>query len=266
MNAYLSIARIRFGVNLQYRAAAMAAFFTNLFFGFVRVMVYLAFYTFSNAPQPLTMEQAVTYTWLVQVTFRLVPYGVDNDIIVMIRSGNVAYELCRPLDLYFIWYARLVSQKVVALLLTGLPLFIIMLLLPGQFRMALPVTVGAGAAFAGATLIALLMGCAIGNLISVSTLWTLAGDGMTRIVPAVIMLLSGSLVPMAYFPEWSQTALEYLPFAGLLDIPFRFYLGTLPAGEFWRFAVLELGWTAAFIGLGLWLLKVAVKRVVVQGG
>jgi ABC-2 type transport system permease protein len=266
MNAYLSIAKMRFAVDLQYRAAALAALFTNFFFGFVRVMVYLAFYAFTSAPQPLTMAQAVTYTWLVQVTFRLIPYGVDNEIILMIRSGNVAYELCRPLDLYFIWFARLVSQKVVACLLTGIPVFTLAALMPGDFRMALPVSAAAGPAFMGATIIALLMGCAVGNLITLSTLWTLAGDGMTRIAPAIIMVLSGSLVPLAYFPEWSQGILKALPFAGLLDIPFRFYLGTLPAGDFWRFALLELGWTAAFMGLGVWLLRMALKRVVVQGG
>jgi len=257
---------MRFAVNLQYRAAAIAAFFTNLFFGFVRVMVYHAFYAFSTVIQPLTLGQAVTYTWLTQVTFRMQPWQADLEIMAMIRSGNVAYELCRPLDVYFTWYARLVSQKLVPFLLTGVPMFCIAILLPGDFRMALPVSLAAGMAWAGATLLALILECAIGNLITLSTLWMLAGDGMGRIFPAFIMILSGSLVPLAYFPDWSQTLLKILPFAGLMDIPFRFYLGTLPAGDFWRFGLLQIGWTAAFILGGIWLLKAAMKRVVVQGG
>ena len=266
LNAYLSIARMRFAVQLQYRAAALAAFFTNFFFGFVRVMVYLAFYAYSAAAQPLTLGQAVTYTWLTQVIFRMQPWQADLEIMTTIRTGNVAYELCRPLDVYFTWYARLVSQKFVPFLLTGVPMICIVLLLPGDFRMALPVSTAAGLSWVGATLLALLLGCAIANLITLSTLWTLAGDGMGRIFPAIIMLFSGSLVPLAYFPDWSQTLLKFLPFAGLMDIPFRCYLGTLPAVDFWEFGLLQLGWTAAFIWLGIWLLKTAMKRVVVQGG
>jgi ABC-2 type transport system permease protein len=266
LNAYLSIVKLRFGVQLQYRAAAVAAFFTNFFFGFVRVMVYLAFYAFSTAVQPLTLGQAVNYTWLTQVVFRLQAWNSDPEIVQMIRSGNVAYELCRPLNLYFIWYSRLISQKLVPFLLTGIPIYFICIFLPGDFRLDLPVSAAAGAAFTGAVLLSVLLACAFSNLMSLSALWTLAGDGMQRIFPAIIMVLSGALVPLAYFPEWSQGILKALPFAGLLDIPFRFYLGTLPAGDFWRFGLLQIGWTAAFILLGTWVLRAAMKRVVVQGG
>jgi ABC-2 type transport system permease protein len=265
MNAYLAIVKLRFAVNLQYRAAAVAALFTNFFFGFVRVMVFHAFYAFSAIPQPLTLRQVVTYTWLTQVTFRMF-WTSDLEIIAMIRSGNVAYELCRPLDLYFIWYARLFSQRFVPFLLTGVPMFFIVIFLPGDYRMGLPVSASAGLAGAAAMLLALLVGCAVGNLMTLSTLWTLAGDGMTRILPGIILILSGAIVPLAYFPDWSQTLLKVLPFAGMMDIPFRFYLGTLPAGDFWMFALLEIGWTAALVLLGVWLLRLGLKRVVLQGG
>jgi len=266
LKAYLSLVRLRFAVNLKYRAAAIASFFTNFFFGFVRVMVYQAFYVLTSNTQPLTLEQAVTYTWLTQISFRMMPWAGDNEVIAMIRTGNVAYELCRPLDLYFIWYARLISQKFVPFLFTGVPMFCIVSLLPGAYRMDLPVSVAAGLAWVGATFLALLLGCAVGNLMTLSTLWTLAGDGMTRIVPTIIMVFSGLLVPLAYFPDWSQTLLKVLPFAGLVDIPFRFYLGTLPAAAFWQFALLEIGWTVALVLLGIHLLRLALKRVVVQGG
>jgi ABC-type uncharacterized transport system permease subunit len=60
VRAYFSIVKLRFAVQLQYRAAAFAAFFTNYFFGVVRVMGYLAFYASSTGVQPLTLAQAVT--------------------------------------------------------------------------------------------------------------------------------------------------------------------------------------------------------------
>jgi ABC-2 type transport system permease protein len=67
MRAYVSILKVRFSVQLQYRAAAAAGFFTQFFFGLVRVMVFIAFYASSARTQPMSLVQAVTYSWLVQV-------------------------------------------------------------------------------------------------------------------------------------------------------------------------------------------------------
>jgi ABC-2 type transport system permease protein len=266
LKAYLSLVKLRFAVQLQYRAAAAAAFFTNFFFGFIRVMVFHAFYASGTGMLPMTLAQTVNYTWLTQITYRMQPWNGDTEIMQLIRSGNVAYELCRPLNLYFIWYARLISLRVVPALLTGVPLFVIAHFLPGAYGLALPGSAADGAAWMISTIVALLLGCAISNLITLSALWTIAGDGMQRIFPATIIIFSGAAVPLAFFPDWMQTALKILPFSGLIDTPFRFYIGLLPASGLLSFGLLQLAWTAVFILLGMWLISAGVKRVVVQGG
>jgi ABC-2 type transport system permease protein len=266
LKAYLSIFRLRFAVQLQYRAAAAAAFFTNFFFGFVRVMVFQAFYATSAVVQPLTLEQAVTYTWLGQVTFRMQPWNTDAEIMAMIRSGNVAYELCRPLDIYFVWFWRLVAMRLVPTLLTGLPILVIGLCLPAGFRIELPESVTAGAAALISIILALFLGCALSSLIEISTLWTIAGDGMQRILPAVVMVLSGSIIPLAYFPDWAQLPLRLLPFSGLVDTPLQFFIGTLPASKLFYLGLLQLGWTIMFIVVGVKLMSTGMRRIVIQGG
>ena len=266
IKAYLAILKLRFAVQLQYRAAAFAGFFTQFFFGFIRVMVFHAFYATSAAAQPMSLQQSVNYIWVSQATFRMQPWDGDTEILALIRSGNVAYELCRPLNLCFIWYCRLISQRLVQALLAGTPLFIIAFFLPKGYGVTLPVSPAAGAAWLISTAIALLLGCAISTLLTISALWTLSGDGVRRIVPPVIMVLSGIAVPVAFFPDAMQTVLKVLPFSGLIDIPLRLYLGMIPASGVFSFGLLELAWTGIFVFLGLQLLAVAMKRVVVQGG
>ena len=100
MKAYRAILVSRFLTLLQYRAAAMAGVGTQLFFGLVRVMIYDGFYRSSSTPQPMTSEQVITYIWLGQAVLMLVMLDVDREIAAMIRTGNVAYEMTRPLDLY----------------------------------------------------------------------------------------------------------------------------------------------------------------------
>ena len=216
--------------------------------------------------QPLTMEQAVTYTWITQATFRMQPYNTDIEIIDVVRSGNVAYELCRPLNLYFIWYCWLVSFRLVPALLAGVPLIIVAYLLPENFGMNLPASPAAGIAWLISTILALLLGCAISNLISVSALWTISGIGMQRIFPVVAMVLSGLYVPLAFFPDGVQTVLRLLPFSGLVDIPLRFYLGITPASELLFLGTLQLFWIVVLIFIGVQLLRLGTKRVVIQGG
>ncbi len=266
MRAYLSIFKLRFAVQLQYRAAAFAAFFTNYFFGAVRVMVYHAFYASSTAVQPLTLEQAVTYTWLTQVTFRMLPWVYETEIIYQIRSGAIAYELCRPLNMYFAWYSRLISQRVVPTLLTGIPVFVLAVILPGNYGLDLPASPAAAVAWLASLVCALLLGCAITNMAVITTLWTITGEGMVRLFPAVIMILSGVLVPLAYFPDWAQTALRFLPFSGLVDIPMNIYLGLIPVSGAWVWWLLQLGWTAVFIYMGMQLFNMAARKLEVQGG
>jgi ABC-2 type transport system permease protein len=266
LNAYISIFKLRFAVQLQYRAAAMAGLFTQFFFGFVRVMVFQAFYASSTLVQPLTLEQAVTYTWITQATFRMQPYNTDVEVIDMIRSGNVAYELCRPLSLYFFWYCRLITFRLVPALLAGIPMIIIAYLLPADYGMSFPASLSAGIIWIISTLLALLLGCAISNLISISALWTISGIGMQRIFPVVATVLSGLYVPLAFFPDKMQTILRFLPFSGLVDIPIRFYLGLIPASELITLGSLQLLWTLVLVFIGIRLLSLGTKRVVIQGG
>jgi len=266
LKAYLSIIKIRFAVQLQYRAAAIAGFATQLFWGFIRVMVYHAFYMSTAVSQPMSLQQTVTYTWLVQVTLRMLAWNGDLEIINMIRSGNFAYELCRPVNLYFSWYSRLVALRVVPTILAGIPLYIIALLLPANFGITFPVSVMSGIVFIISMTGALMLSCAITNITSIVSLWTVAGDGIQSLIPTLVMILSGSIVPLAFFPDWAQPVLRFLPFSSLLDIPFRFYLGMFPPSQILPLFALQLLWTSVFIGLGLWLLSLATKRVVVQGG
>lgn len=264
--AYGAIIRIRFMLLVQYRVAAVAGIATQFMFGFVKIIVLQAFYLSTTQAQPLTFSQAVGYVWLGQAMLRMLPWDGDGEIQALIRSGNVAYELCRPLNLYNHWYARAIALRVAPTLLRAIPVFLVTLfVLPPPYALSMP-TVGGFLAWILATLGALLLGCAITNLMNISMLWTISGEGIIRLVPAVVIVLSGMLVPLPLFPDWSQPLLELLPFAGLVDTPARFFTGQLAWPRIWGFMARQLIWTAILIAWGRWLLARGLKRVVVQGG
>src|SRR5262245_1447516 len=117
MKAYIAILSSHFRSLLQYRAAAFAGVMTPLFFGGVRVMIFDGFFRSGAAPQPMTSGEVVTYIWLGQAFLLLTMFGADSDVAAMIRTGNVAYEMTRPIDLYNLWFTRALAGRLAPILL-----------------------------------------------------------------------------------------------------------------------------------------------------
>src|SRR5688572_32290141 len=57
-------------------------------------------------------------------------------------------------------------------------------------------------------------------------------------------------IPLPLFPDEVRVLLEWLPFAGVVDQPYRVYTGALPPGELGLVLGRQLAWTLALIALG----------------
>jgi ABC-2 type transport system permease protein len=271
MRPYLAILSARFRTMLQYRAAALAGLWTQVFFGLVLIMVYEAFYRSTSARQPMTFAQVVSYVWLGQALLAMLPWNADGEVRAMVRSGAVAYELCRPMDLYTLWFARALAWRTAPTILRAAPMCLFaMLVLPaiglGQWRLAPPATAASAVAFAAALICALLLGCAITTLLNISLIWTISGEGVVTITTALVVLFSGMIIPLPLFPDWAQTALQWSPFAGLVDLPFRTYAGNIAPAAVTGVLFKQLGWTCALVLLGRAALRRGMRAIVVQGG
>jgi ABC-2 type transport system permease protein len=270
MKPFLAILSARFRMMLQYRAAALAGLWTQCFFGLVMVMVYESFYVSSGRAQPMNLSQVISYVWLGQALLAVLPWNVDIEIRGMVRSGAIAYELCRPVDLYNLWYARAMAWRTAPAVLRAVPMVLIAtLLLPalglGDWRLRLPMPL-AGLSFAAAIGCTVLLSSAITTLVNISLLWTIAGEGVNVLLMALVTLLSGMIVPLPLFPTWAQPILMLLPFAGLVDLPYRIYNGNIAPGSVPWVLLHQLVWTGVLVLLGRWLLARGMRRVVVQGG
>lgn len=261
--AYWAVMSARLRETLQYRTAAVAGMVTQVFWGLIRLMIFRAFYASSSVAQPMSLAETVDYLWLVQALLLLMPWRTDIEIQNMIRSGNVAYELAKPTDLYLLWFSRILGGRAAPLLLR-LPLIYMVAAL--FFGLRLPASPAAAGAFVLSVLAAFLVSAAISTLMTISLMWTLAGDGIARLTATLATVLSGSIIPLPLFPDSFQTFLNVLPFRALMDIPFRLYSGNIPLAEFPRELAFQLGWALALMLLGRFLLGRGLHRLVVQGG
>jgi ABC-2 type transport system permease protein len=267
VRAYAALFRARFRTLLQYRMAAAAGFGTQLFWGLLKVMVLEAFYrnAVARGPAPMPLAHAITYVWLGQALFHLLPFASnpDPEVREMIRSGAVGYELARPLDLHTLWLARAAAARTAPTLLRGVPMCAVAVPLLG---MALPPSPAAAAAWAAATLGAVALTTAFATLVTASMLWTTSGDGVASLAPSFVMVFSGLVVPLPLFPAWTQPVLAALPFRGMADAPFRLYLGHLPASALPSVLAHQVVWTVVLVALGRAMVARGLRRLVVQGG
>lgn len=248
---------------LHYRAAAFAGICTQLFWGIIQVMMLKAFYSESSAHEPLSLAQAVTFIWLGQSLVQLLPWTIDKEIEAQIKNGNVAYELVRPLHLYGLWYARSFAMRFIPTLMRCGPIFLI----AGLFLdLSAPASWQSGVYFGCSVAAALFLSSAITTALVISLFWTLSGEGLLKLMPHVVILLSGMVVPLPLFPDWMQPFLNVQPFRGAMDIPCRIYTGVIPAGGALYYIGFQLAWTAAIVLFGVWLMNRAVRQIVIQGG
>jgi ABC-2 type transport system permease protein len=271
LRPYLAIVSARFRALLQYRAAAAAGLWTQLFFGLVFLGIYDGFYRSSARTPPMAFAQVVSYVWLGQALWAMLPWNADAEVRAMVRSGAVAFELCRPVDLYGLWYARAIAWRTAPTVLRALPMVVIAAFgLPliglGDWRLAAPASVESGVAFAAALVCTVLLGCALTTLINITLLWTLNGEGIVLLFSALVPFLSGMIVPLPLFPDWAQPVVQALPFAGLVDLPFRVYTGHIAPHDVVSVLRHQLLWTIALVLFGRWLLARGMRRVVIQGG
>lgn len=269
---YRGLFGARFRMLLQYRAAAIGGMVTQIAFGLILIMIYEAFYRSSDpAAQPMAFDQVASYVWLGQALLMMLPWNVDHELRAMMRTGGVAYELSRPVDLYAWWFARALAQRTAPVMLRAVPMAVFAMLgLPllglGEWRLGPPASLAAGLGFAAAMIGALAVACAISVLLYIAWIWAIVADGIVMVVSTAVSMFSGLLIPLPLFPGWARAALHWLPFAGVIDEPARIYAGHIAAGELAGVLARQLGWTVVLIALGRRLLSRGLRRVVVQGG
>lgn len=271
MKPYITMFRSRFSLMLQYRTAAWAGFFTQAFFGFVIVMRYVGFFSSSVREQPMNLQETVNYIWLGQAMFTLLPFNLDAEFAQRIRSGNIVYELTRPVMMYPFWFVRQAANRIVPFLLRGIPLFIFaaaVLPLIGldSIALRLPELSGNIVLFIGSLLLSVIISSCFAMIMNLSLFWTISGEGVVYIVPAFMMLLSGIIVPVPFFPDWISPVINLLPFRGLIDVPIQIYLGQLDVPGILNHLFLQLVWIVLLLLTGHTILKKALKRVIIQGG
>lgn len=267
MRAYLSFLKLRLITGLQYRTSAIAGLVTQFFFGIVYVIVYVAFFNSSIDYSSIELSRIVSYVWLNQSLYALTfVYYKDSELITSIKNGNVAYEMCKPKDIYIMWYLKIYAYKFSQFIFRFSPILIFAFLLPEPYNLMFPVSFEALLLFIVTIFISSLLITGYIMISHIISFYTLSDKGITSVLNSFFEMLSGISIPLPLFPQIMQNILKFLPFMYISDFSLRIYTGYIQINEVWSIMLIQLVWTVFIIGLGYLLMKRALKRIVSQGG
>ena len=270
LRPYRAVFRARFELLLQYRAAALAGFGTQCWWGAIKVMVFAAFLS-GPVPSPMTLPQTIDYIWLGQALLTMLPWSADPEIARMVRSGDVAYERLRPVDSYAYWFARAVARRTATPLLRAIPMVVVAgLVLPslglGRWALSAPGGVAAAAMFALSIVLVVALASAFSVILDFLVVVSLSERGVNILVGPLAIVFSGNLIPLPLLPDWLQPAMRYQPFAGLMDFPLRIYSGHLAGGDALAALARQALWAVVLVAVGRALAAKAMARLETQGG
>ena len=263
MKAYLSIFRMRRRMETQYRGAVLGGLICQVFFGLVLVAIYRAMY--AGKPQAMPLNHVTTYVWLQQAFFRML-LASDPELMDKIRTGAIAYDLCRPLHLYGYYYTRILAQKLTGNVLRAMPMLVIAALLPEGWGMCLPASFPALLAALAALILGLFCVSALENITMGFTMRTLDPRGMQGLLNLLMMTLSGNILPLTLFPDSWQRTVTLLPYAQLLDSPIRLYTGEYALSKAPEVLLIQLCWTGILVLAGSIFWSKNQRKLIIQGG
>lgn len=267
MKKYIAFFRMRFTMGLQYRVAALGGLACQFFWGGMAILAFKAFYDTDPAAFPMSLPAMSSYIWLQQALLTLLSMGgIDNEFFNVIENGNVAYELCRPVDVYGMWYSRSAATRMSNALLRCVPVLVVSALIPAPYGLSAPPDLLTFLTFLVSLALALAVITAMGMIVYMITFHTITPRGVRLIAVNICDFFSGDIVPLPFFPEGFRQFCELLPFSATANVPLRIYSGDLHGPEMVKLMFLQAFWAAALILIGKLIERKELTRVTVQGG
>ncbi|MGN0436599.1 MAG: ABC transporter permease [Wujia sp.] len=211
----------------------------------------------------MTFESTMIYLVLATALFNFMEMYVVWEIGRDIQSGKIALNLLRPLRYkkYLFWSCS--GSFIVNFVFTFIPTFIIVRIITGS-----TITLGINLLyFIVSVILAVVINYNIDFFIGTICLYTESIWGINIMKQAVVTLLSGATIPLAFFPEGMRAVVDVLPFRAIYDTPLTLLLNGNPDMDM---VIDKLGisliWAVAMSVLSNLFWRISIKQVTVNGG
>jgi ABC-2 type transport system permease protein len=263
MRLFIELTKRSLQRQLTYRAATFAGLVTNFFFGMLRVAVMIALYGTRSDVNGYTLQGAITFTGLTQALIGFLSLFGWYDMMNSIYTGAVASDLLKPMGYFSFWLAQDFGRALGQLLLRSLIIMAGYVILIG---ITIPHGIGQWTALIITMILAWVISFAWRFLINLAAFWTPDARAIGRFGFVLLYFVTGFLMPLRFFPDWFVRLCDYTPFPHMVNTVVEVYLGVLKGPQLAWELVLQTAWAILLVLICHWVLKIGIRRLVIQGG
>lgn len=201
----------------------------------------------SGADLPVNREFIVTYYLVLAVVRTLVSTWHSEYLAQVIRTGELNAWLIRPGSYLLNLLANNFSEKVVKTIVIVPMISVIWFFYRDSF--ALPGGLARWLLFLMAMIGAFVLEFCLTTTIGSLGFWMDENAGIARSRHVIAMALSGELVPLALYPAWASTFLDWQIFRFTMSFPLEVLLMDLSSRQLAFGFVMQFAWLAAVVAL-----------------
>jgi ABC-2 type transport system permease protein len=263
MRRYLALTKCSLLTGMVWRSHFIFTLISNLAYIVILYFLWKSIYSSSQTLNGMTFNQTFTYMAVTASIFVLFSTWLEWQVSREIISGAITVHLTKPLDYQLMMLAQTLGRTLNNALVITLPSLAVLF---GVFRVN--IALGWNLLFFCLSLpLACLLSLLLDYMVGLTSFYTESLWGISTTKEIVVLVLSGGLVPLRFFPEAMRNVLLYLPFQAIYHTPASILTDpSLSPMDYASMLALQVVWAAALLVLSRLFFAQAVKAVTINGG
>lgn len=267
MNAkkYLTLTRAGIIEYFQFKLSTITVIAGNLIYLVMTYFLWKAIFASVNTPtvNGMTFEDTMIYLVLASALFSFMEMYLVWEMGRNIQSGKIILDIIKPMKFPVYMFFTFSGSFIMAFFITFLPTFVLVYFIThGIIRLETNILY-----FLLSVIMALLINFSIDFFIGTVCLYTESIWGINIMKEVIVLLFSGAIVPVAFFPEPLKTFVYYLPFQAIYNTPLRLLMDySMSYPDRMQMLGIQLFWLIVLLFLSNAFWKYSLKRITINGG
>ncbi len=225
-NVAKAVASVTYKEWSAYRTHSMVSIFVGPVYFIVQYFIWNSVYGGSQTTiYNMELSQILSYFGAVTLIGYLTMDFADWNLQMLIRTGKFITFNLRPIHHRFFALSQKIGHRALGFLFEFLPCFLIFQFI---FKVnMIPVHIGWTVLSIG---LSFLMNFYVNYCIGMTAFWLVQASGIKNVFNVLCSLLSGSIIPLVFFPEFLQKILFFLPFQYISYVPAMVFTGSYSLG------------------------------------
>lgn len=263
MKAYLANTKAMFMAGLAYRSGFIFTVLNNLAYITIAYFLWQSIFQGQETLRGLTFNQTFLYITIASSLIVLLKTWTDWEISFQITQGSIIMSLVKPINFQWLMMSQSAGFCLINLVSVVVPSLLVLIFI---FKVA--INTGVGLLFFPIALVfSFILSTTIDYMIGLTSFYTESIWGISTTKEIIIAFLSGSLIPLQFYPEAAQNVLKLLPFQAMYYLPLMMLVEPDKApAEYFSSLGIQIIWVIVFLILARLFYKRAIKVLRVSGG